>query len=90
MMKMVGTPKSWKGERHWLWWSERLAQSFVLTMWQISQTEIALWIKHKQKDLRHALSLDLIAAYQARVDYLYPGRKLFRDYQTLSLITILM
>ena len=76
MMKIMGTEKSWKEDHHWLWWSERLAQSFVLTMWNISQTEVALWVKHKQKELRQALSLDMIAAYQARVNYLYPGCKI--------------
>lgn len=72
MMKIVSTNNSWTSQRHWLWWSERLAQSFVLTMWQISQTEVSLWIKHGQKDLRWALSEDLIQAYKARAQHLHP------------------
>ena len=67
--KTTGRLKSWKHTYNWLWWSNRLAELFILTMWHTTLTEVALWIKSKQKDLRKCLARTLIEAYQKRLDY---------------------
>jgi hypothetical protein len=61
--------ENWMKARNWLWWSGRLAELFILTMWHTIQTEIALWIKSKQKDLVKALARDLIEAFKARLNF---------------------
>lgn len=67
--KTTGRLKKWNETYNWLWWSNRLAELFILTQWHTTLTEVALWIKSKQKDLRRCLAKTLIAYYQKCLDY---------------------
>ena len=67
--KTTGRLKKWNETYNWLWWSNRLAELFILTQWHTTLTEVALWIKSKQKDLRKCLAKTLIDYYQKCLDY---------------------
>lgn len=67
--KRTGRLKKWCQTYNWIWWSNSLAELFILTQWHTTLTEVALWIKSKQKDLRKCLAKTLIAYYQKQLDY---------------------